>query len=262
MARLLVINGLTKYFKSPRIQIRVFDGITFSVDKGEFVCLLGPSGCGKTTLLRILAGLENQSGGSILIHGREVKGPGYERAIVFQEPRLFPWLTVEDNIAFGLKGRVPTYQHEDIVHECLELIGLEEFAKVFPHELSGGMAQRVSIARALAINPEILLLDEPLSALDALTRIRLQEELIKLWSKTGKTMIMVTHDLEEALQLGQRVLIMSSAPGRIIHELVVRSEDIQSGEFLAEEFKPRDLKKLSDIKKEIMGYLGFQGKET
>lgn len=218
MNRLLEIRGLTKSYESPRVKIKVLAEIDFSVNQGEFICILGPSGCGKTTLLRVLAGLENQTEGSVSIRGVEVKGPSQQRAMVFQESRLFPWLTVEDNIAIGLSKGIAAFDRKKRVQGCLELIGLADFAKAYPHELSGGMAQRVALARALVINPEILLLDEPFSALDAITRMRLQDEVQNLWRMTGTTMIMVTHDIDEAIRLGQRVIMMSSAPGKIVQE--------------------------------------------
>ena len=215
MEELLTINGVSKEFISSRSHITALEDIHITVAKGEFICLIGPSGCGKTTLLRIIAGLETKTSGTVSVLGIEVHKPTRKCAMVFQEPRLFPWLTVEENIALGLKGRLPTPEIKKVVNQKLELIGLTDFAQVYPHELSGGMAQRVAIARALAIDPEILLLDEPFSALDALTRKRMQDEILRLWQVTGKTMIMVTHDIEEALHLGQRVIIFSASPGRI-----------------------------------------------
>lgn len=228
MNRLLEIRGLTKSYESPRVQIKVLAGINFNVNQGEFICLLGPRGCGKTTLLRILAGLENQTEGRVSIRGVEVKGSSQQRAIVFQEPRLFPWLTVEDNIAIGLSEGISTFDRKKRIQNCLELIGLVDFSKAYPRELSGGMAQRVALARALVINPEILLLDEPFSALDAITRMRLQEEVQKLWRVTGTTMIMVTHDIEEAIRLGQRVIMMSSTPGKIVQEFSIANNGLNS----------------------------------
>lgn len=218
MSSFLEIRGLTKCYESPRVKIQVLEGINLDVYQGEFICILGPSGCGKTTLLRILAGLENQTEGRVSIRGVEVKEPSQQRAIVFQESRLFPWLTVEENIAIGLNKSISNANRKGLVQNCLEWIGLVDFARAYPRELSGGMAQRVALARALVINPEILLLDEPFSALDAITRMRLQEEVQKLWKMTGTTMIMVTHDIEEAIRLGQRVIMMSSSPGKIVQE--------------------------------------------
>lgn len=215
MANYLEIKGITKYFELGKGQIQALEDIIFEVAKGELICLIGPSGCGKTTLLRIIAGLEKQTSGQILLDGQAIKATGRERGIVFQEPRLFPWLTLEENIAFGLKGRVEKKVLWYIVQELLEMIGLSDFAKATPNQLSGGMAQRVAIARALAADPLILLLDEPFAALDAQMRARLQTDFLRLWQSTHKTCIHVTHDIDEALILGQRIIVMQPPPGSI-----------------------------------------------
>lgn len=215
MATFLEINGITKYFKLDTGQIQALEDIHFEVAKGELLCLIGKSGCGKTTLLRIIAGLEKQTSGQILLDGKVIDTTGRERGMVFQEPRLFPWLTLEENVAFGIKGRVQKQILRNIVQELLEMVGLSDFAKAWPNQLSGGMAQRAAIARALAADPQILLLDEPFAALDAQTRTKFQTDFLKLWQTTQKTCIHVTHDIDEALILGQRIIIMQSSPGRI-----------------------------------------------
>ncbi|KGP77130.1 ABC transporter ATP-binding protein [Desulfosporosinus sp. Tol-M] len=215
MANFLEINGISKYFKLGKGQIQVLEDLTFKVSSGELICLIGPSGCGKTTLLRIIAGLEKQTSGQILLEGKAIEATGRERVMVFQEPRLFPWLTLEENIAFGIKGRVEKKILRHIVQEMLEMVSLSEFAKAMPHQLSGGMAQRAAIARALATEPLILLLDEPFAALDAQTRSELQNDFLRLWQSTHKTCIHVTHDIDEALILGQRIIIMQPSPGSI-----------------------------------------------
>lgn len=215
MANFLEINKISKHFKLGKGQLRALEDIHFKVAKGELICLIGTSGCGKTTLLRIIAGLEKQSSGQILLDGQTIEGTGRERGMVFQEPRLFPWLTLEENIAFGIKGRVEKKVLRDIVQELLEMVGLSDFAQAWPKQLSGGMAQRAAIARALTADPLILLLDEPFAALDAQTRTKLQTDFLKLWQSTHKTCIHVTHDIDEALILGQRIIVMQPSPGSI-----------------------------------------------
>ena len=215
MENFLEIQGITKFFKLGEGQIQALKDIHFEVTSGELVCLVGSSGCGKTTLLRILASLEKQTTGQILLNGQVVEFTGRERGMVFQEPRLFPWLTLEENIAFGIKGRVEKKVLRNIVQELLEMVGLSDFAKATPNQLSGGMAQRAAIARALASDPQILLMDEPFAALDAQTRTKLQADFLKLWQSTHKTCILVTHDIDEALILGQRIIVMQPSPDSI-----------------------------------------------
>lgn len=212
---LVQAKSIEKLFASDWGKVQALKNIDFSCQAGEFLIIIGPSGCGKTTLLRIIAGLECPSQGEILIDGKQVEGPGYDRAVVFQEPRLFPWLTVEKNVAFSIKGIKSKLEVKKIIDYYLDLVSLSFFAKAYPSELSGGMAQRVAIARALAYNPKVLLMDEPFSALDVQTRAKMQAELYELWRKTGKTIILVTHDVNEALLLGQKIIIMSPLPGTI-----------------------------------------------
>jgi len=215
MANFLEINNITKYFKLGNEQIQALENIHFEVASGELICLIGPSGCGKTTLLRIIAGLEKQASGQILLNGNVIDATGPERGMIFQEPRLFPWLTLEENIAFGIKGRYEKRLLQTVVRELLEIVGLNDFAKAWPSQLSGGMAQRAAIARALAADPLILLLDEPFTALDALTRTKLQNDFLHLWQSTHKTCIHVTHDIDEALILGQKIIVMQPSPGSV-----------------------------------------------
>ncbi len=210
----LEVNNIGKTFNSDWGEVEALKSINFSSSKSEFISIVGPSGCGKTTLLRIIAGLENPSTGEVLIEGKSTKGPGHDRAVVFQDPRLFPWLTVEENAAFGIQN-LNKDKVKSKLDNILQLVGLENFRKAYPYELSGGMAQRVAIARAFAFKPKVLLMDEPFSALDAQTRARMQIELVGLWQKTCKNVILVTHDINEALLLSQRILIMSSSPGTI-----------------------------------------------
>ncbi len=215
MSKLLEIKGISKHFKLGKGQIQALEDIHVDVVKGELICLIGASGCGKTTLLRIIAGLEKQTSGQILLNCKVIDATGRERGMVFQEPRLFPWLTLEENIAFGIKGRVDKKVLQGIIQDLLEMVGLSDFAKAMPNQLSGGMAQRAAIARALAADPLILLLDEPFAALDVQTRTKLQTDFLKLWQTTHKTCIHVTHDIDEALILGQRIIVMHPSPGRI-----------------------------------------------
>ena len=196
--------------------VRALDDVSFSVADGEFVCLVGPSGCGKTTLFRVVAGLTEATDGRVLLDGTEVTAPTTDMGVVFQEYHLFPWLTVAENVGFGLErsDRSPA-EREARVDEMLELVGLTEFRDAYPKSLSGGMKQRVAIARALAVDPDLLLMDEPFGAVDAQTREMLQRELLDVWASTGKTVLFVTHDVAEAVTLADRVVVMAAEPGRV-----------------------------------------------
>ncbi len=207
----LVIRDLAKSFVIDGRVHPVFRELDLDIERGEFVVIVGESGSGKTTLLRIIAGLETADFGSVEVNGKAVKGVGTERVMVFQEPRLLPWLTVRKNVSFSLELRDRPRQLIDRkVDDALRLVGLGAFASAYPGQLSGGMAQRVGIARALVTDPEVLLLDEPLGALDAMTRMRMQQELERLWRDSGATMIMVTHDIEEAVYLADRIVVMGA----------------------------------------------------
>lgn len=210
------LRNVSKTFELPRERLPVLDDISLDVAPGEFVCIVGASGCGKSTLLRLVAGLDTEYSGSLAYEGRPITGPDLERGIIFQEHRLFPWLTVEQNIqlAFGATS-VPLQEQKERVREQIQRVGLSGFETAWPHQISGGMAQRAAIARALINRPRLLLLDEPLGALDALTRLKMQQELQRLWIDVGITMIMVTHDIEEAVFLADRIVVMSSRPGKI-----------------------------------------------
>lgn len=218
--KILEIKNLNINFTIDSGTLQVLNNIDLTVSKGEFICIVGASGCGKSTLLRIIGGLEQGYTGSCLFKGEEVKKPSVDRGFVFQESRLFPWLAVEKNVEFGLRdgseGKFQnSYEKKKIVQQHLELVGLEKFGKAYPHQLSGGMQQRASIARALVNNPDMLLLDEPFGALDAFTRINMQQEILKIWHKEKTTMILVTHDIDEAVYLADRVVLMSQRPGTI-----------------------------------------------
>lgn len=216
-AATLEIKALNKQYQIRGEALPVLENISLSVKPGEFVSIVGSSGCGKSTLLRLIIGLEDDYQGELLLDGSRIVGTSLERGIVFQEHRLFPWLTVEQNIGIGLLNntRLTDEEKRKSVREHIELVGLKDFANAYPSQLSGGMSQRVAIARALVNRPEVLLLDEPFGALDAFTRAYLQKELQRIWEKEGITMILVTHDVEEAVYLGDRVVVMQPRPGRI-----------------------------------------------
>jgi sulfonate transport system ATP-binding protein len=212
----LRINVEEKTFALNGKTLHVLEGIDLQVRAGEFVSIVGASGCGKSTLLRLIAGLDLEYSGDIVYQGSRIAGTDLGRGIVFQEHRLFPWLTVEQNVALAFSATdVPADERRHRVLEQLEIVGLRGFERAYPHQISGGMSQRVAIARALVLRPKLLLLDEPFGALDALTRLKLQQELERLWAHEGLTAILVTHDVEEAVFLGDRVVVMNSHPGRI-----------------------------------------------
>ncbi|MDF2935694.1 MAG: sulfonate transporter ATP-binding protein [Paenibacillaceae bacterium] len=209
----LHIESLYKSFPTPQGEIKALQNIALDVREGEIVTIIGPSGCGKSTLLKIIAGLDRSYQGKVLLNGQPIDGPSIEKGVIFQEPRLFPWLNVEKNIAGNLSLKKPEIRER--VNELIELVRLSGFEKAYPRELSGGMAQRVAIARALLRNPKVLLLDEPFGALDAFTRSHMQEVLLDIWESNKTTMLFVTHDLDEAVFLGDRVVVMHARPGRI-----------------------------------------------
>ncbi|HKF45184.1 MAG TPA: ABC transporter ATP-binding protein [Thermoanaerobaculia bacterium] len=210
----LAIRGLSMTFRGADAEVRVLEALDLDVREGEFVCILGPSGCGKSTLLNIVAGFLPPSSGTVRIDGEEVRGPDPRRIFVFQERGVFPWLTVEGNIGFGL-GRLPKTERGKRIRHYVRLVGLEGFEKAYPHELSGGMKQRVEVARALAVDPDMLYLDEPFGALDSITRLEMRRELLRIWQAERKTILFVTHDIEESVQLADRVVVLSARPARI-----------------------------------------------
>jgi NitT/TauT family transport system ATP-binding protein len=244
---MVIIDALSKKYTSQGAAVPALVDINLTIAPGEFICLLGPSGCGKSTLLKIIAGLIPASSGTITINGAPINGPGPERAVVFQDYALFPWMSVRDNIEFGLEARkVPAAQRREISAKLLGVVGLSDFAERYPHHLSGGMKQRVSIARALAVNPSLLLMDEPFGALDAQTRQTLQDELLRIWREYNKTVIFVTHSIEEAIYLSDRIVVMTARPGRI-KEVVTLSEP-----------RPRDMtgEAMNRRQREVRGILG------
>src|SRR3954453_9259927 len=231
----LLVEGVSKRFLSKRATVEALENVSLTVLEGEFVCLIGPSGCGKSTLLDIMAGLTKPDRGQVLADGQHVTGPGQQRLVMFQEPALFPWLDVFGNVMFGLKLKVglTNRQRRAIAERYLRLVGLETFQHAYIHELSGGMKQRVALARALAPDPQVLLMDEPFAALDALTRAQLYDDIQRIWQASRKTIVLVTHNVREAVCLGDRVVLMATGPGRIIREFDIplpRPRDINSPE--------------------------------
>lgn len=214
MGKTLSIQNVNKSFTVDGQKVDVLKDINLEVQEGEFIAIVGHSGCGKSTLLKIIAGLEKNDTGLVTVDGKEVNGPGMDRGMIFQEHRLFPWMSIEKNVQLGLKG-LSKEEKTKLSNQYLELVKLSEFKKAYPSQLSGGMSQRAAIARSLVSQPEVLLLDEPFGALDALTKIELQEELLKIRERFHNTMLMVTHDIEEAVYLADRIVVMSARPGRI-----------------------------------------------
>ncbi|MBQ4611039.1 MAG: ABC transporter ATP-binding protein [Clostridia bacterium] len=228
------------------------DNVSVTMESGEFISLVGPSGCGKSTILRLVAGLIVPTLGKVAVNGREIEGPSPNRGMVFQKPTLFPWLTVEDNIAFSLKVRGKLEGNQDKVQRMIDIIGLEKFRMDYPGQLSGGMAQRVALVRSLINQPEILLLDEPLGALDAFTRMHMQDEILSIWSESKQLALMVTHDVDEAIYMGTRVLVMDANPGRIIADIKI------------DESYPRDRSSASfvEYRNDILNKLHFGGNKN
>lgn len=219
----LSVQNVTKRFKREgEEELIAVNQLSLEIAPGSFTSIIGPSGCGKSTLLRMIAGLIPAEEGELRLDGEKITGSGYERGFVFQNPTLFPWLNIYDNIAFGLRARHLEYKKE--VQEAITLVGLEGFEKSYPHQLSGGMCQRASLARALVGKPKLLLLDEPLGALDAFTRMNMQDELLKIWQEENMTMIMVTHDVDEALYLSDSVVVMSARPAKIEKIISIESK--------------------------------------
>ncbi len=235
----LTVRNVSKSFpKADNVSAHTLalDSVSLSVGAGELVSLVGPSGCGKSTLLRLIAGLDSPTSGELRIGAKPITEPNAERGLVFQDPNLFPWLTVRHNIQVGLVARGLLHEKREEVNDFMRLVGLESFADAYPHHLSGGMAQRVALARALINHPKVLLLDEPLGALDAFTRMRMQDEVLRLWQARRTTMVLVTHDIDEAIYMSDRIIIMTPRPGRIERTIPVtldRPRDRSSSEFLS-----------------------------
>lgn len=243
----LRIDNLSHGFSLEGHKLPVLQRVSLEVEPGEFVALLGPSGCGKSTLLRLVAGLEGADSGSITADGVAITGPDPTRVVVFQDPTLYPWRRVWDNVALGLEAQGLLKTTKGKVDEALAKVGLSQFARAYPRQLSGGMAQRVALARALVNEPRLLILDEPLGKLDSLTRIAMQQELIDLWQRQGYTALLVTHDVEEALLLANRVIVFSDRPAQIKAELIIDRAYPRH----------RDDLHLVDLRKQILGLLGL-----
>ena len=233
-------HNLSKQFRLGRDQLIVLQDVNLAIEDGRFACLLGPSGCGKSTFLRCVAGLEQPSSGSVLLDGAPVRGPGPDRSMVFQDYALFPWYTVAQNILFGLRLRrnrgLTTRPHSQALRELVALVGLQGFENAYPHQISGGMRQRVGLARALAVEPGALLMDEPFAAIDAITREGLQRQMVEVWAKTGKTVLFVTHSVEEAAFLGDEVHVFGARPASIRESVTIglpRPRNTSSPEFVA-----------------------------
>ena len=228
------------------------NNVSLTMESGDFVSLVGPSGCGKSTILRLVAGLIGPTTGKILVNGQEVTGPSPDRGMVFQKPTLFPWLTVEKNIAFSLKMQGKLQGNEDKVQRMIKVIGLESFKDDYPGQLSGGMAQRVALVRSLINQPDILLLDEPLGALDAFTRMNMQDEILSMWRENRQLAVMVTHDVDEAIYMGTRVLVMDANPGRVVADIAIDREAAQD----------RSSPKFVEYRNDILNRLHFAGKKS
>ncbi|HWQ70959.1 MAG TPA: ABC transporter ATP-binding protein [Desulfitobacteriaceae bacterium] len=210
------VKDVRRVFNDPgNNEVVALQNVNLEIKKGEFVSLVGPSGCGKSTLLRLIAGLDAPTSGELFLDGDPISGPNYERGLVFQDPTLFPWLRVKANVASGLVARKIYREKKHEVQDYIKLVGLEGFENSFPHQLSGGMAQRVALARALVNHPKLMLLDEPLGALDAFTRMQMQDELLRIWQERNTTMVLVTHDIDEAIYMSDRIIIMTPRPGKI-----------------------------------------------
>jgi NitT/TauT family transport system ATP-binding protein len=243
----LDVSGVSHEFELEGRPLCVLDRISFRADPGEFVALLGPSGCGKSTLLRLVAGLEPPSAGQLLMDGCPIEGPDPSRVVVFQDPTLYPWRTVWRNVALGLEARKLLRHRREAVDDALRLVGLSGFANAYPHQLSGGMAQRAALARALVNNPMLLILDEPFGQLDSLTRIAMQTELVSLWQRSRFTALLVTHDVEEALLLAGRVIVLSDRPARI------QAEVVNNQPYPRRRGDPR----LVELRREVFAHLGL-----
>ena len=232
---ILAVKGLSKRFAIGEQTVEALRDVNLTINKGEFICLIGASGCGKSTMLRIIAGFETASAGVVEMYGTPIAAPGPERGMVFQDFALFPWLTVKQNIGFGPHQRsLPADKLDEISMKYTEMVGLAKFADYYPAQLSGGMKQRVAIARVLANDCEVLLMDEPFGALDALTREKLQQELLEIWERTKVTVIFVTHSVEEAVVLSDRIVVMTAGPGRIENDARVpltRPRDVSAIDF-------------------------------
>jgi NitT/TauT family transport system ATP-binding protein/sulfonate transport system ATP-binding protein len=247
---ILITDVVKKFVQPSNEEVTALNGVNLHIESGSFVSFIGPSGCGKSTLLRLIAGLDRPTSGTLTLDGTPITKPSYERGLVFQNPTLFSWLNIYNNVAFSLRARKIYKENKHLVNEYLELVGLQDFANSYPHQLSGGMAQRASIARALIGHPKVLLLDEPLGALDAFTRMNMQDEILRIWKEKHMTMVMVTHDVDEAIYLSDKIVVMSPRPAKIekvIDVNIFRPRARNTPEFLR-------------LRSEILEILNFAGK--
>jgi ABC-type nitrate/sulfonate/bicarbonate transport system ATPase subunit len=250
---LVEIKNVRKTFpRNDGTEIVVLDDVDLSFESAEFISLIGPSGCGKSTLLRLIAGLASPDSGTISLDGAEITKPGYERGLVFQDPTLFPWMTIYEIIAYGLRSRGVYKAEKQHIPDFFRLVGLCGFEKSYPHHLSGGMAQRAALARVLVNRPKALLLDEPLGALDAFTRMNMQDEILSIWQKQRMTIVMVTHDVDEAIYMATRIVVMSARPAKI--ERIIKVEKDRP--------RRRDDKDFLELRAEILRILHFAGRAS
>lgn len=249
----LRIQGVTKSFQREKEEpLIALNGVNLEIKAGSFVSLIGPSGCGKSTLLRLIAGLDAADKGELFLDGKRIEGTSHERGLVFQDHTLFPWLNIYDNVAFGLRARRIYGENKELVREYIKLVGLEGFEKSYPHQMSGGMCQRAALARTLVGKPKVLLLDEPLGALDAFTRMNMQDEILRIQKEENMTMVMVTHDVDEAVYLSDQVVVMSPRPAKI--EEIIRIE-------LGSRPRARSSKNFLQYRSEILKILHFGGED-
>lgn len=254
--KVATLSGIDFIYPDAKGGVAALQGVNLEINEGEFVCVLGPSGCGKSTLLKIIAGFLKPSCGEARMGNEIIKGPDWHRGVMFQDPILYPWLNVQDNIAFGLKMRkFPQSQIKRITDQYIELVGLKGFEKSKPYELSGGMKQRASLARTLVNKPTMLLMDEPFGALDALTRQNMQDLVREIWMKTGNTVLLITHDVDEALALATRIIVMSRSPGRILKEFAAEfTYRISGSEHEMVRYKPEYM----ELREEILKIISSQ----
>lgn len=252
------IKNANLEYDSEKGKVLALKDANLEIKKGEFICVLGPSGCGKSTLLNIIAGFHKPTSGTAMMNGKTIEGPTWERGVVFQTPPLYPWLNIYENVAFGPKKRkLPKEQIKEEVNKYLDLVGLTDFKKQKPYELSGGMRQRASLARVLVNNPDMILMDEPLGALDALTRTNMQILIREIWNKTGNTIFFITHDVDEALSLATRIIVMSARPGRIVKEFHTEFTYDMGG---VNQEAARYSKEYVSIREEILNIINTQNK--
>lgn len=253
--KIITLENITHYYDGEDGKTLAVEGINLELDKGDFLCVLGPSGCGKSTLLKLIAGFEKPTEGRALMGGEIIRKPDWHRGVVFQTPALYPWLNIYDNVAYGLKMRkIPKPEREKLVDEYLELVGLSDFKKSRPYELSGGMRQRAALARVLVNQPDVILMDEPFGALDALTRQNMQELIKDVWRKTGSTIFLITHDVDEALILGTKIVVMSARPGKIVKRLDVDFDELCDDSSLKARYSGR----YGVVREEIMDIIRTQ----